>query len=84
MTCQISEAVGVVIWRIDQSGFHWVQGYVSSELKTVFVVVDADFGKALLPNFTQVREFLFKSIGEAALDELHRFFDCHVFLDSDE
>ena len=42
MTCQMSEAVRVVLWRMDQSSFDWVECDVFSELEEIFVLVDAD------------------------------------------
>jgi len=64
--------------------FYGILGNVQAVLLQTFSIHDLNFREAALPNFSQVSCLEFETAGESALDELHRFLDRHLPMDSDQ
>jgi hypothetical protein len=78
LTCEGSEAPGELIWRIGETGFDRILSNIDAVIGEAFRVVDAMVGEAPLPDFACVAVLALHSKREAALDELHGFFEGHV------
>lgn len=78
LTCEGSEAPGKFIRGRSEARPDRVVGDVEAVIGEAVRVVHAMIGEAALPDFACVAGFALQAKGEAAFDELHRFFEGHL------
>ncbi len=76
---EISRSVRKLLRRIHKPSLHRIHIDILPMLEKAPSISDPHFRKPLLPNFTWIGEFLLRSVGKTALDQLHGSFNtAHV------
>lgn len=78
---QIGVAVGIFGGTLGQTCLYGILRDVCTMALEAGCVVGSRFGKADLPDFSQIAALVLQTIRETALDQLHGFFNCRICMD---
>ena len=84
LLCKIPKAKWIVLRGCNKSGFDRVLGDIRTMGLEVLLVQHLHFRESSLPHLAFVAKFMRQTMRKPTLDQLHRFFDCHIADNLDE